>query len=202
MTVLSSNEIQLRLIKEIVGNCESRGVRVWLLGGWGIDALKGVISREHYDSDMIAKLSSRPRLREIIKHISGRIVEDTPQKLRFKKNGVQVDIIFYEEYPDGTLVSELEQDDAYVYPWPPESFPGRCNGRLPGLVCRAISWEAQYVAKAGYSHYQQDTTLRDKDVSDLATICEHLATDQQEKLKRYFPGIPRASMNATSDNSS
>ena len=189
------NEAQLELIGALFADCESRNLRVWLLGGWGIDALLGKISREHYDIDIVAEESSKEALREAIEHIGGEFA-DKPMGWRFCKNDVRVDVTFIFYAADGTPISDLKEEDPNVYPWPPGSFPDECNGRLPGLCCRAMSWEAQYVAKAGYKDAFPDTALRAKDDLDLEIIRRHIPQEKRKELEeRWFAGIPREAGN-------
>ena len=188
---MDQNDAQLELIRELFAECASRNLRIWLLGGWGIDALLGRISREHEDIDIIAEASSKEALHEAIERIGGEFA-DKPMGWRFCKNDVRVDITFILYAADRTPVSDLKKDDPNVYPWPPGSFPKECNGRLPGLSCRAISWEAQYIAKAGYKDAFPGTDLRAKDDLDLETIRRHVPLEKRKELKeKWFPGIPR-----------
>ena len=191
---MDKNEAQLELIRELFAECESRNLRIWLLGGWGIDALLGRISREHNDIDILAEASSKENLLAAIEHIGGESA-DKPMGWRFCKNNVRVDVTFILYAADGTPISDLKKEDPNVYPWPPSSFPDECNGRLPSLSCRAISWEAQYVAKAGYKDVFPDTALRSKDDLDLETIRRHVPLEKRKELKgRWFGGIPKDSV--------
>jgi len=188
---MEQNDAQLELIRELFAECESREVRIWLLGGWGIDALLGRISREHHDIDILAEDGSKEALRVAIGQIGGEFA-DKPMGWRFWKNDVRVDVTFILCAADGTPISDLKKEDTNVYPWPPGSFPDEHNGRLPGISCRAISWEAQYVAKAGYSDTFPGTALRAKDDLDLETICRHVCPEKRKELgEKWFPGIPR-----------
>lgn len=185
------NEQHLSLIGEIMGGCESAGIRVWLFGGWGIDALLGTIRRAHRDIDLILHLSNRSAYRGQVLAIAAKISEDTPQKLRVPKDGIQCDTRFFHVLPDGRLVSDLDAHDSSVYPWPPDSFPEEVNGVIDGTPVRAVSWSAQFVAKAGYSAFQKGVPLREKDEADLEIIRKHLPPGMAEELEHYFPGIPK-----------
>jgi len=179
------------LIQELTDACELSGVKAWLLGGWGIEALCGTIRRTHYDIDLLVSASDRKLYRQLVALIGAAIHEDAPQKLRFIKNGIQVDTRFFYALPDGRLVSDLDADDPMVYPWPRDSFPEQFNGELNGNPIRAISWSAQFVAKAGYSAFKKDVSLREKDKSDLEFIRKHLSVSAIEELENCFPGIPK-----------
>jgi lincosamide nucleotidyltransferase A/C/D/E len=45
--------MRLTDVMEVVGALEAAGVRVWLAGGWGIDALLGRQTRTHSDLDLV-----------------------------------------------------------------------------------------------------------------------------------------------------
>jgi hypothetical protein len=185
------NREHLSLIRRVTSACESRGVRIWLLGGWGVDALCGAVRRAHHDVDFIARLSDREACRRLAGSVADEIPEDTPQKLRFLKSGIQCDTRFFYVLPDGAPVSDLDAHDPLVYPWPADSFPEQPNGILEGTALRAVSWSAQFVAKAGFSRFREGVPLREKDEADLAVIRGHLGAGVLEELERHFPGIPK-----------
>jgi len=64
------------------------------------------------------------------------------------------------------------------------------NGVLAGRPVRAISWEAQYVLKAGYQAYDPMQPLRDKDTGDLEVICRHISTEARQELSALFDPLP------------
>jgi len=132
------NKAQLELLRELFSECEARNVRIWLFGGWGIDTLHGSITREHEDFDFLAEASSMEALRVVLERIGGEIGHNG-KSLWFNKNDVGIDIGFTLTHSDVTVVSDVNDDDPNVYPWPPGSFPDEYNGSLPGLRCRAIS---------------------------------------------------------------
>jgi lincosamide nucleotidyltransferase A/C/D/E len=43
---------------------ESHGIELWLIGGWGIDALVGRQTREHHDLDVLVEVTSLERFRQ------------------------------------------------------------------------------------------------------------------------------------------
>jgi hypothetical protein len=185
------NQEHLRLIGQIMKAHDSAGIKVWLLGGWGIDALCGLVRRAHHDIDLILQLSNRATHRRLVGEIADSVPEDAPQKLRSLIGGVQCDTRFFHVLPDGMLVSDFDATDPLLYPWPPDSFPDQVNGQLSGGAVRAISWSAQFVAKAGFSAFQKGVTLRPKDKIDLALIGKHLPPGASHALQSWFPGIPK-----------
>jgi lincosamide nucleotidyltransferase A/C/D/E len=46
---------------EVIRRLEDHGVRCWVLGGWGVDALEGLATREHKDLDVFLALSEHAR---------------------------------------------------------------------------------------------------------------------------------------------
>lgn len=186
-----TNRAQLALIREITERCDAVGMKMWLLGGWGIDALCGEIRRDHHDIDLIIRLEWRDSFRRVVEDVADKIADDTAQKLRFVKDGIQCDTRFFQTTSDGMLVSDLDASDLLVYPWPPDSFPDNINGFLDCVRCRAISWSAQFVVKEGYKDFKPDSTFREKDNIDLVTIKEHIRPSEREKLRTFFPGIPK-----------
>jgi hypothetical protein len=185
------NHEHLQLIRRILAAHESAGIKVWLLGGWGIDALYGSIRRSHHDIDLILRLADRPIHQEVMGSMADGTPEDVPQKLRSLLDGIQCDTRYFGVLPDGKLVSDLDADDPLVYPWPPDSFPEPINGELSGIPVRAISWSAQYVAKAGFAAFQKGVPLRARDRIDLALIESQLPEPVLRGLRSWFPGIPK-----------
>ncbi len=45
---------------------DARGVRVWLDGGWGVDALLQAQTREHDDLDLVVELDQVPSLTDAL----------------------------------------------------------------------------------------------------------------------------------------
>jgi lincosamide nucleotidyltransferase A/C/D/E len=50
--------MELRDVEEIVGALSAAGVRWWLAGGWGVDALVGRQTRRHKDLDVVVERSA------------------------------------------------------------------------------------------------------------------------------------------------
>ena len=47
---------------------EADGIRLWLMGGWGVDALLGRQTRDHHDLDVLVEARSLERLCEQLRH--------------------------------------------------------------------------------------------------------------------------------------
>ena len=52
-------------VREVVDWLHQARIRVWLDGGWGVDALLGRETRPHHDVDIIVSVSDVPKLLEV-----------------------------------------------------------------------------------------------------------------------------------------
>lgn len=80
---------------------ENAGIRIWLMGGWGVDALLGRETREHHDLDLLVEAADLERLR-----------------LELAERGFRFAYIWWEEVwwvRDGAWRSPLEEPTAFVY---------------------------------------------------------------------------------------
>jgi lincosamide nucleotidyltransferase A/C/D/E len=77
---------------------DSQGVRYWVVGGWGVDALLGRCTREHKDLDVLLVLSQH--------HRAWRLLHDNGYELAYR----------WEENVDvqGTPIGGGDQPTAYV----------------------------------------------------------------------------------------
>jgi lincosamide nucleotidyltransferase A/C/D/E len=58
-------EMPAALVPEVMGALEDAGVRAWLAGGWGVDALLGEQTRPHQDLDLVFDAGSDGERRAI-----------------------------------------------------------------------------------------------------------------------------------------
>ncbi len=194
MTGISNkNKKQIKIIKDLKYICDQKSLKFCILGGWGIDALLGRITREHNDIDIITDYQDFKLYRSLIHEFADEIIEDSEVRLWFYKRGIKCDTRFYQKLKNGELIMDLDRNDPLVYPTPPDSFPDRFNGKLPGIEIRAVSWSFHYTAKEGY-HCYIDVPLREKDKKDLELIRKNLSANRRKELIKYFPGIKRDSI--------
>lgn len=193
VNISDNNKKQIKIIKELKAVCDIHNLNFWILGGWGIDALLNKITREHNDIDIIISYSDRKLFQGIVKTFVDGIIEDSEVRLWFYKYNVKCDTRFYKKLENGELILDLDKKDPLVYPTPPDSFPDKLNGKLPGIKVRVVSWSFHYAAKEGYRYYI-DVPLRKKDKKDLEVIHKNLSSVYRNELKRYFPGIKRESI--------
>lgn len=162
---------------------ESNGISVWIVGGWGIDALLGEHTRPHKDLDLLVRLDDVARLRETLSREgftlkllweenqsvadgSGRMVE-TGFVLR-EPGGLEIDIHALQEGEDGTYLPAWVDD-------PPRVFSAADLGGvgvIGGVAVRCASAQLQLQSHTGY-------TLPEYQVEDL------------RRMREKFPKISR-----------
>jgi FMN phosphatase YigB (HAD superfamily) len=143
MTEADATEI-LRLMK-------SRGIDVWVDGGWGVDALLGRRSRPHDDIDLVLRQSDLGRLAELLGAAGFRRVEEAARPFNFvmaDRRGREVDLhsVVFDAAGNGLYGPQPADRDGRVYP--AASFTG--NGRIGGEPVRCMTAEYQVANHTGY----------------------------------------------------
>jgi lincosamide nucleotidyltransferase A/C/D/E len=137
------------------------GVRVWIDGGWGVDALLGRQTRVHGDLDLGV---ARPDLELVIDLLGGvgfavidRRYEEVTVQLA-AGDGARVDL--HPSTPlDGGGTEQLDFEGNWYFIGP------AVGGEIAGEAVRCIPVQAQLRAHSGYE-------LRPKDLHDLALLRE------------------------------
>lgn len=189
MNISDGNYRQLNLICDIKTLLDSSHIPFWILGGWGIDFHLGQITREHSDIDLIIDRIHFNRALKIFKKYSDEIEYETPVKIKAKKQNIKIDICVYIKV-DNQFFIDLAKEDRLYYPTPINSFPYNQEKKLYDASVNIISWQAQYVAKKGYSFYSKET-FRQKDKFDMNLISENIKNEDLNNLDRLLPGITK-----------
>ena len=157
------------------------GAPVWLMGGWGIDALLGRQTRPHHDLDVLVDLPDLERLRRCLIDLGFTLKYTWDDEVRWVR--------------DDTWSSPLEQPSAFVYGhadgrevdvhvvrdgrdgtvemlWNvPYAFTAEglsATGVVDGHEVRCLSREMQEQAHTGYelpAHHLQDIRLLAEPIS-------------------------------------
>lgn len=69
---------QLDSLLAILAECDQLGIRAWVVGGYGLDALYGALTRDHGDFDLFIKEESKDKFIQIIRRHG---YQYTPQKV-------------------------------------------------------------------------------------------------------------------------
>jgi len=167
--MINKEEI-LRIYKLLSAN----GIQVWLVGGWGIDALLGEQTRPHKDLDILLLLDDVAKMGELLGRC-GYALKALWEENRWvtDRRGNKTATAFVLQNPDGYEIDvhALRFDDQRqgIPAWEaeagflfkPEDLAGQ--GEIGGLVVQCISPEMQMRVHTGY-------TLPEYQVQDLALL--------------------------------
>jgi lincosamide nucleotidyltransferase A/C/D/E len=152
----------------ILARLERSSIRVWLDGGWGVDALLGEETRRHSDLDLVVALDDVPRLRDRMAAVGYRLVRGTPDSnfvLR-DDHGREIDVHPVRFDADGNGVYRMENGGDWVFP--ADGFLG--SGRVATRRVRCLSADVQMVDHA--TGYEPGPT----DFADMRLLHERLGT--------------------------
>jgi lincosamide nucleotidyltransferase A/C/D/E len=154
---------------------EARGVRLWLMGGWGVDALLGRETRTHHDVDVLVELATLDRFRARLHELGFEFqyVWDEETWWLHDTSWSCADAqptAFVYAHPDGreidVHVMKLDEHHGVVAQWTcPYEFtlPGlQGHGTVAGHSVRCLTREMQIAAHTGYElppHHVEDLQL-------------------------------------------
>jgi len=136
---------------------DARGVRCWVMGGWGVDALLGRVTREHKDLDLLVHRADLATYADIVRR------GGFDRKLEWSENrpleidGVRCDSAFVDAHRDGREIDvhvvdvhhgEVVQFHDGPWPLPTDALSGR--GTLAGRAVRCVSRAAQLAMHSCY----------------------------------------------------
>jgi lincosamide nucleotidyltransferase A/C/D/E len=149
-------------------------IECWVMGGWGVDALLGRVSRTHNDLDLLVHVSVLRAFSELVSS------EGFTRKLEWSENrqieveGLLLDSAFVDAHPDGREIdvhvidgigAEIVQLYDYPWPLPPDALLG--NGVIAGRAVRCVSRAAQLSMHSNYDlpeKHRQDVRLIEETV--------------------------------------
>lgn len=147
---------------EILDLLAAAGVRFWVDGGWGVDALVGEQTRSHQDLDLVVVMEAVPRLQAALGEAGFTVTEDElPTRFVMSDSGTRA-IDFHPVTLDEAGGGLQVQPDGSKFRYPPEGF---VEGKIGGRRVPCISAEVQLLCHTGY---EPDETDR----HDLALLCE------------------------------
>jgi lincosamide nucleotidyltransferase A/C/D/E len=137
---------------------DESGVRCWVMGGWGVDALLGRVTREHKDLDLLVLLEDLPRYVEVVRQhgFERDLVWD--ESLPIDVNGLGFDSAFVDAHPDGRDIDVHVVDlgprgevlPIHADPWPLPPDPISGVGTIGGATVRCVTRAAQIAMHSGY----------------------------------------------------
>ena len=146
----------------IYDRCEKAGIRVWIDGGWAVDALLGRETRPHADLDIAIEQKDVPRLRRLLADYHD-VPRDDTKLWNFvlgddHDRRVDIHAIVFDATGIGIL-GPPENGNAY----PAGSLDG--SGVIAGRTVRCIAPEFLVQFHTGYP-------IRDSDRHDVGLLCE------------------------------
>jgi len=154
-----------RDVLEIVDSLDAAGVRVWLDGGWGVDALIGRQTRDHDDLDVVViPLPEGDAARRALTALGFELAEDEPTLCFLARNAsdrrVDVHTVAFDD--DGGALQR--QTESTFWRYPPKSLSGL--GWVDGREVACLSAEAQVLCHLNYE--PDETDRRDMELLALS----------------------------------
>jgi lincosamide nucleotidyltransferase A/C/D/E len=152
------------------------GIRVWVDGGWAVDALLGRQTRPHQDLDIAIEQCDVATLRELL---AARGYSDVPRDDTSAWNfvlgddqgrDVDVHVMIFDPGGNGRY-GPAEKGMMY----PAASLTGA--GMIDGMAVKCISAESMVKFKTGYE-------LSEKDFADVAALCERFGIEYPAEHRR------------------
>jgi lincosamide nucleotidyltransferase A/C/D/E len=152
--------------------------QVWLMGGWGVDALLGRQTRPHHDLDVLLDVSNLEQLRLCLIDLGFTLSYTWDDEVRWVRDeswssGLEQPSAFVYGHADGRAVDvhvvRRSRDGTVEMLWnAPYAFTAaglRATGVVDGHEVCCLSREMQQQAHTGYelpAHHLQDLRLLDK----------------------------------------
>ena len=156
---------------------ENLNIKIWVDGGWGVDALLGKQTRPHKDLDIAVQQEDVPRLRDMLQERGYRdikLTEAMPWNFVLRdENGREIDVhvIVLDRHGNG-LYGPTDYGEVY----PPASLMGA--GSIDSRVVRCISPEWMVKFHSGYK-------LTEKDFRDVSALCKKFGLELPESFAQF-----------------
>jgi lincosamide nucleotidyltransferase A/C/D/E len=163
----------------------AEGIQIWLVGGWGIDALLEEQTRPHKDLDVIMLLDDVVRMRELLERdgyslkmlwsenrwaVDAQGVETATAYVLHDSEGREFDMHAMRLDDQGNGIPAWEDAEGFVLKR--EGLAG--EGMIAGVAVRCISPESQMLFHTGYE-------LPDKQSRDLELLHEKLGVEYPDQ---------------------
>ncbi len=152
------------------------GIKIWIDGGWGVDALLGIQTRPHADLDIVIQQKNLQKVLELsLKSGYQEIERNDTRPWNFvlgddKGHEIDFHVIVFDNNGNG-IYGPAENGEMY----PVGSFLGK--GNINGHSVRCISPEYMVKFHTGYK-------LGESDFKDISTLCKKFGIDIPETHNR------------------
>ncbi len=141
-------------VLSVVVTLEHAGVRVWLDGGWGVDALIGEQTRDHDDLDCVIALSDAPIARDALAILGFALsLDQLPTRFVVRdRSDRRVD--FHTVAFDAAGGATQQLQDGSLAPYPSQGFSG--SGYVAGVRVSCLTAAVQTLHHLGYDPDEKD----------------------------------------------
>jgi Aminoglycoside-2''-adenylyltransferase len=162
-------EGQLRVIRKVIAVTQAAGISVWLLGGWGLDARIGRITRSHGDVEFWVERIHADQSKAVLVAAGATALATQPpeESCEFTWDSVSFSTAYFDRTKDGSFVQLLGRWSDWRFP--PGSF-GDENGILDGTPVQAMSVVGMLAMKEQYPHLRNGRPWRQKDIDDIEVL--------------------------------
>jgi lincosamide nucleotidyltransferase A/C/D/E len=143
-------DMPAELVPEVLGTLDKAGVRAWLAGGWGVDALLGEQTRPHQDLDLVfdADGGGEQRAIDALSTIDFRVMGREPVRTHW--------------WSERIALSDAQGHVVDIHPVSGEAFvaavgvDGFATGTVAGRQVRCLARSAQLRLHEGYEPTDAD----------------------------------------------
>ncbi|KKU81267.1 MAG: hypothetical protein UY09_C0042G0001 [Parcubacteria group bacterium GW2011_GWA2_47_8] len=164
-----------KYLLDLYSKLESMGIKIWIDGGWAVDALLGKQTRPHEDLDIAIERNKLLELRSYLIAHGYRDVEREKNKMwdlvMNDGNGHEIEVHTFDLDDNGMVLKEDYWDGYSV-----DSLNG--VGYIEGYKVRCVSVE-QLIK----THRNDRRELKEKDYKDIRALCDKFKIEYPEGLR-------------------
>ena len=141
-------------VLSVVSSLQQAGVRVWLDGGWGVDALVGEQTRDHDDLDCVIALVDAPIAQDALAVLGFAVALDERPTRFVVRDRFDRRVDFHTVTFDATGGATQQLQDGTIAAFPPQGFSG--FGQVAGVRVACLTAEVQSLHHLGYDPDEKD----------------------------------------------
>jgi lincosamide nucleotidyltransferase A/C/D/E len=141
-------------VLELMAGLRAAGVRVWIAGGWGVDALLGRQTRPHRDLDLIHDVEHEAVALEVLAaHGFRETADERPVRFVLRdEGGLELDLHPVRFAPDGSA-RQATYEEGVFFDYPADCF---VTGTIDGETVPCVSAAQQAYFHQGYEPAERD----------------------------------------------
>lgn len=143
-----------RSVLGVIAALVQAGVRVWLDGGWGVDALVGEQTRDHDDLDCVIALTDAPIARDALSGLGFTVALDELPTRFVVRDRTDRRVDFHTVTFDATGTATQDLQDGTLALYPSQGFSG--SGHIAGVRVACLTAAVQSLHHLGYDPDEKD----------------------------------------------